>query len=105
MWEEGARRAGGRGLTDDPTRRLAASLYRRYREDRRERRPTDVAALGRDFRRAIVEDFARREVETSFSGAYDFSVVEAVRGPAAKQGGDWRGGPQRPLWTVYPPIS
>jgi len=89
LWDDLARRASGLRLGEDANRKLAQAVYRQYRDDRRERRPTNIAQLGSLFSRAIVDDFARTEVDTSFRGAYDFSIVEAVKRQSATRGEDW----------------
>ncbi len=89
IWEDVSRRAVGLRLGEDANMKLTRAIYGRYREDRRERRPVDIAAVGRLFASAITEDFARREVETSFRSSYDLSIVAAVKRQAALLGEAW----------------
>jgi hypothetical protein len=90
LWEDLSRRATGLRLGEDANRKLAVAVYKRYRTDRRANQPTDIAALGGQFEQAIVDDFARTEIETRMRGAYDFSIIEAVRRQAAMEKVEWR---------------
>jgi hypothetical protein len=80
----------GLRLGADANKTLAASVYQRYRADRRQRQTTDFASLGQLFTKALVEDFGRKTIENDFRGSFDFSVVEAIQREAALLKSDWK---------------
>jgi hypothetical protein len=89
-WDDLSRRSVGLRLDAEANQTLAASVYRRYRIDRRDQRLTDFVSLGQLFRQAVIEDFGRRTITADFRSTYDFSIVEAVRKEAELRKLDWK---------------
>jgi hypothetical protein len=89
-WDALSRRSIGLRLDAEANQTLAAAVYRRYRNDRRDQRLTDFVSLGHLFRQAVVEDFGRRTITGDFRSTYDFSIVEAIRKEADLRKVEWK---------------
>jgi hypothetical protein len=89
-WQEVSRRAIGLRLASDANRTLSLDVYRRFREDRRQRTTTDFVELGKIFLNATRDDFARRTIERDFRSLYDYGVIQAAKREAARLKQDWK---------------
>ena len=69
---------------------LNGAVYEHHRSSRKARRAPDYAALRKLFDREVVDNFARRAVETEHRAVWDLSVIEASRREAAITASDWR---------------
>jgi hypothetical protein len=89
-WQEVSRRALGLRLETDANRALSLDVYRRFRQDRRQRTTTDFGELGKIFLKATRDDFARTTIERDFRTLYDYGVIEAIKREAARFKQDWK---------------
>ena len=69
---------------------LNGAVYTLHRDARKTRRTADYGALRGLFDREVVENFARRAVETDHRSVWDLSIVEAARREADIDGSDWK---------------
>lgn len=71
--------ASGLRLDAEVNKTVSAGTYDKFRRDRRERRETGFRELNQMFMREVVERFGGRAITEDFAGAFEFSVIEAIR--------------------------
>ncbi|MEM6487269.1 MAG: hypothetical protein AAF677_03210, partial [Pseudomonadota bacterium] len=66
-------------IGDDVNKSLVTAVYRKYREDKRQRREGGFKEVRELFFEKVVVGFGERTVERDYQSVYDFSVMEALR--------------------------
>ncbi|MEL7444397.1 MAG: tubulin-like doman-containing protein [Pseudomonadota bacterium] len=78
-WDRLQDMASGLRLDAAVNKTVSNGTYEKFRRDRRERRDTGFRELNRMFMREVVDRFGARAVGEDFAGAFEFSVIEAIR--------------------------